>query len=210
MKERPIIFSSDMVRAILDGRKTMTRRVVKPQPVFDSLSYSIVGPEKSKWAALVGVYLPNTNDFIHRALLNCPYGRPGDRLWCKETWAIDKKYDRFKPSKLPAREKGEIIRYEMWYAADGEAKSLSFGRTRPSIFMPRWTSRITLEITAVRVERVQDIGDEDAESEGLHWCNAASPRDKFQCLWDSLNAKRGYGWVANPFVWVIEFRRLTP
>jgi len=179
MKERPILFSAPMVRAILDGRKTMTRRVVKPNPV------SI--PEAE---------VAHANWVIQNRV--CPFGQPGDRLWVRETWLS------YRHLHKNGRDEALLI-----YRADGEdlPKQARGTKWRPSIFMPRWASRITLEITAVRVERVQDIGDEDAEAEGLSWCNAASPRDKFQCLWNSLNLKRGYGWDANPWVWVISFKR---
>jgi len=186
VKEHPILFSGPMVRAILDGRKTMTRRVCKYQP---SVSVRKAG---SMWGIKGGDALWH---FGHK-IVSCPYGQPGDRLWVRETW-------------MPFTEQGCPVGATIYRATDHpEPDGDSPLRWNPPIFMPKSASRITLEITAVRVERVQDIGDEDAEAEGLSWCNAASPRDKFQCLWNSLNAKRGYGWDANPRVWVVTFKRL--
>lgn len=185
MKERPILFSGPMVRAILDGRKTMTRRVIKNAPELlnrPEIMPSLIEAYKAAWVK------------------TCPYGQPGDRLWVRETWAAQHEFDGHSPRfvKVGAR---------FHYRASEQGPSGLLWR--PSIHMPRWASRLTLEITAVRVERVQDIGDEDAEREGLQWCNAASPRDKFQCLWDSLNAKRGYGWATNPRVRVISFKKVS-
>ena len=194
MKERPILFSAEMIKAILDGRKTMTRRVIKDNCPFVTGAY--FDEETERWYWTTGAErerLPTD-----RCLGKCPYGQPGDRLWVRETWLS------YRHLHKNGRDEALLI-----YRADGEdlPKQARGTKWRPSIFMPRWASRITLEITAVRVERVQDIGDEDAEAEGLSWCNAASPRDKFQCLWNSLNLKRGYGWDANPWVWVISFKR---
>ena len=189
MKERPILFSAEMVKAILDGRKTMTRRVCKYQP---SMSVRKAG---SMWGIKGGDALWH---FGHK-IVSCPYGQPGDRLWVRETFGVCTfcgKVGAYRAT--PTGECGDAC----W------ACNRTIEKWKPPIFMPRWASRIALEITAVRVERVQDIGDEDAEAEGLSWCNAASPRDKFQCLWNSLNAKRGYGWDANPWVWVLSFKRV--
>ena len=183
MKERPILFSGPMVQAILGGRKTMTRRVIK-FPYIEIRDDGILASEYHE----PGTERPS--GLCHK--VTCPYGPPGDRLWVRETY-----FNGVGPGMEPG----------FYYQADHVGQYLSCP-WKSSFFMPRHRSRITLEITAVRVERVQDIGDEDAEAEGLSWCNAASPRDKFQCLWNSLNAKRGYGWEANPWVWVIAFKRV--
>ena len=208
MKEHPILFSGEMVRAILDGRKTMTRRVIKPQPV------SI--PEAK---------VAHANWIMQNR--TCPYGQPGDRLWVRETW---------KPTRASCAiatgidGPGTYVRYRADDSRRTVAHSMKCrGADRepwhPSIFMPRWASRITLEITEVRVERVQDITAADAEAEGFL---SVSYRDapkgsigfpaqvavariaigQFAKYWDSLNAKRGYGWAANPWVWVISFKRV--
>lgn len=197
MRERPILFSGPMVRAILDGKKTMTRRVIKPQPEMEldgeilpdgtgGYGWEPVLPPWSKW----------------------PY-QVGDRLWVRETWQIIDGCDG--PEDNPV------------YRADGE---LSYTddepfRWRPSIFMPRWASRIALEITAVRVERLQEITEEDARAEGIidggclncgeHepcGCNNPQPdaRDSFVWLWDSINGKT-CPWSSNPWVWVISFKK---
>lgn len=215
MKERPILFSGEMVRAILDGRKTQTRRVIKPQPIFikdlDGLGIGeFLGWHKSKVEFI---------DSIHGSLeRHCPYGQPGDRIWVRETFAARFEYDQCKPTEIHPTQ-------NIFYLADGktdiekrypEIEHSSRGKWRPSIFMPHWASRITLEIVNVRVERVQDISDEDAISEGVTLemrgrglsRKPRGPRMAYARLWDSINAKRGYGWDTNPFVWCIEFNRV--
>jgi hypothetical protein len=197
VREHGILFQDDMVRAILDGRKTMTRRVVKPQPywndIFKCWSWY---PNKQTWLK-IGAEQVN---------LYCPYGQAGDRLWVRET---------FTPHLCCGMDSEEIH-----YRADGESCPVD-GRTikrwYPSIHMPRWASRITLEVIGVKVERVQDISEEDAKAEGI-CCSDCVPgvpapdycgcRSLFANLWDSINAKRGYGWAVNPWVWSISFRRV--
>ena len=190
MKERPIIFSTDMVKAILEGRKTQTRRVIKPQPdrVINGVPFEYLGHKY--------------HDASDRAI-RCPYGQVGDRLWVRETWATQKSIDRFSPSYI-----GNAATVPLWYKADAvNGRSfIGLGKWRPSIFMPRWASRITLEITEVRVERLQEITFEDFKKEGIEM--DGSWDGSFARLWDSLNAKRGYSWESNPWVWVISFRRL--
>ncbi len=186
MRERPILFSGPMVKAILEGRKTMTRRVIKPQSNvsdYRPIGVSEVGVKKA-----------------------CPYGEPGDRLRVNETWATEKGYDKTSPSKLP-----KVNRPRIHYLADGPKPSWA-GRTRSPRFMVKWASRITLEITGVRVERAQDITEADARAEGFKDVFDGKTffpvGHFFKTTWDSLNAKRGYGWDANPWVWVIEFKRV--
>jgi hypothetical protein len=194
MKERPILFSGEMVRAILDDRKTMTRRVVKPQPEQDTDCPYHIGTG------------------IERKARICPYGKPGDRLWVRETFC-----DR--------NNNGEQIK--PLYRSDGQEYQDGDGRLfepkwKPSIFMPRMYSRITLEITNVRVERLQKINNADALAEGTPgaWVENSEylggyeeNENKahvffFRQLWDSINAKRGYSWESNPWVWVVEFERI--
>lgn len=196
MKERPILFSAPMIRAILDGRKTQTRRVVKPQP------------------SRIGALGPIANERTVR----CPFGQLGDRLWVREAWALTKAYDR-----LPVSEKSpggwkNVVRRRADEVHEGAL--LDWGRWRPSMHMPRWASRITLEITGVRVERLQDIASADARKEGIEchekdgteWFHAAG-RDyhiaklAFFGLWDSINGNRA-PWASNPWVWVIKFKRV--
>ncbi|HEK0073075.1 TPA: hypothetical protein SMO17_005166 [Pseudomonas aeruginosa] len=211
MKERPILFTGPMVRAILEGRKTVTRRVVTPQPDFLG---SMVDPNTPFETLDAGLH----------ARITCPYGEPGDRLWVREAWAADAQVDAIAPSDLS---QGEPI----WYPADLSVRQtgcsmISKGRVRPSIHMPRWACRILLEITAVRVERLQDISEEQAEAEGTQGCvpYCQSPYDSdgapacdcmsltckesFQALWSSINGAAS--WDANPWVWVVEFKRVTP
>lgn len=203
MKERPIIFNAEMVRAVLDGRKTQTRRVIKPQPELTSNS-------GFKWKGyLYGrgfSYQETCWNFLHK----CPYGQPGDRLWVREShMSIDN------------RDGGRIITYKaggqdfVFRAGAGDDDWRGNSKWTPSIHMRREHSRILIEVLNVRVERIQDISEDNAKAEG------ASPsivgdaldclkyRAGFQTLWDSINANRGYSWEADPWVWVIEFRRIV-
>lgn len=197
MKERPILFSGAMVRAILDGRKTMTRRVVKPCPIF------------------MDTGIPPLFDGVDFAddvrVHHCPYGQAGDRLWVREKW-WNSRGDDSMPTYYAADQ-------FQWNANDWQCHD---GPWRPSIHMPRWASRIVLEVVSVRVERLRDISEDDAVLEGIeptliyeavHPCGAPAELysnrvDEFNLLWDSINAKRGFGWLENPWVWVIEFRRV--
>ncbi|MFG8814706.1 hypothetical protein ACEPW0_03340 [Pseudomonas aeruginosa] len=206
-RERPILFNEQMVRAILEGRKTVTRRVMKPQPDFLG---SMVDPNTPFKTLDAGLH----------ARITCPHGQPGDRLWVREAWAADAQVDAIAPRDLS---QGEPI----WYPADFSVRQtgcsmISKGRGRPSIHMPRWASRILLEITAVRVERLQDISEEQALAEGVHGepcdharqacsdigCWGDTAKGAFGFLWEQLNGAGA--WQANPWVWVVEFKRVTP
>jgi hypothetical protein len=221
MKERPILFSGEMVRAILEGRKTQTRRVVKD---LDLIQYTTDG-------------VPGFEDEAgdHRQTVEaCPYGKPGDRLWVRETCGLNARYSteyggwpyeddedgtvpKVKPVHLLSRSNptGNYV----VYAADGNDRVSGW---TPSIHMPRWASRITLGVTGIRVERLQEISEQDAIAEGLlAWqSNAlepvyygvsladvweADPRLTYKRLWSSIYTKRGHSWDSNPWVWVIEF-----
>ena len=208
MKERPILCSGHEVRAILDGRKTQTRRIVKPQPSehVTGGTYNWNGP------------LPFMNMPIDCILDACPYGQPGDRLWVKESGWIAKSKTAFIHTVG-----NENI------AAPTSPGGTPYRRC-PAVHMPRWVSRITLEITAIRVERLQDITEEDAIAEGIERqaggfvdytvksrsYNQPTAKASYSTLWDSTNAKstaaaiRGdaHPWESNPWVWVIEFKRL--
>ncbi|CUY57733.1 hypothetical protein LL394_001059 [Serratia marcescens] len=193
MKERPVIFNGEMVRAILDGRKTQTRRIAKAD---------------------------NSNH-----LLGCPFGQVGDRLWVRETFAVLGNEDG-----CPIDWNGNLIKgdekqaariykascwqepgnYGLWSIPDRETQYE--GTWRPSIHMPRWASRIMLEITAVRVERLNDISEEDAKAEGVkagvcpgheHMMHQVA----FSELWQSIYGEES--WRANPWVWVIEFKQVS-
>jgi len=192
MKERPIIMSADSVRAILDGRKTQTRRVVK-FPVWvsedDKLKLFIQKPP-------TGLALYENGRPVKR--MTCPYGQVGDRLWVRETFThAGRDYEYF----ADATEKDQLPG-GWWYKRP----------KTPSIFMPRWASRITLEITGIRVERLQDINTEDIYNEGIIKSipdtleGATLARFGAISLWDKLNLKRGFGWDSNPWVWVISFK----
>lgn len=192
MSEKPILFTADMVKAILDGRKTQTRRVIKPQPpeqmepkdIHVSM-YSPVRIDKNgieePGDPIFGVY-----DDYGEWGVKCPYGIPGHRLWVRETFAID---------------------HVVVYKADDPIVQPK--RWKPSIFMPRWASRINLLVKDIRVEQVQEISNEEALAEG---CGSSmslpykrEPRWIFMDLWNSINKKRGHGWKKNPWVWVVEF-----
>jgi len=210
MKERPILFSSEMVRAILDGRKTQTRRVIKPQPEIQEY----MNKPSLHWSQCGGRSLTEIASY-------CPYGQPGDRLWVRETWR--KTFDVDDKDVMEYRAGGtRLIVGESIQHGEHRITSV-LPKWKPSIFMPRWASRIMLEIVNIRVERVQDISEEDAIAEGCnpydHIKKEIVSRDNeiifsnayqasYQLLWDSINAKRGYGWDVNPWVWVVEFKVL--
>lgn len=198
LTEKPILFSGEMVRAILDGRKTQTRRVMRDVPFdadgpFEAGMAPGSGPFMNQWA------MQFSNGAMKRQ--RCPYGRVGYRLWVRETW-----YDNISSS----REDEDRSHEHLYYRADGEFHDFfedfsdDGAKWRPSIHMPRWVSRLALEITDVRVQRLQDISPGDAEAEGLENCT------DFPGLWDSINAKRGYGWDTNPWVWCVSFKSLPP
>ena len=192
MKERPIIMTGESVRAILDRRKTQTRRVIKFTYPTDWIG-SVNPDGKDGWIAWGPTQVPD--DYSRKMYPNgggfkCPYGVPGDRLWVREKFKIGQ---------------GRSIVY--FDTPSRWAEGMSWKR---SIFMPRWASRITLEVVSVRVERLQEISHEDALSEGLicYHENYQCALEEYPHLWDILNAKRGYPWSSNPWVWVVEFRKV--
>ena len=197
-RERPILFSGEMVRAILTGRKTQTRRVVKQQPEVGRSGCWF--PERNSVRAL---HYAN-EDHLRRGLpLDfSPYGVPGDRLWVRETWAHD-------GSQAPP-----LYRADWLCQRDFPGVRCEHGPARwsPSIFMPRWASRITLEVTGVRVERLQRISEEDAQAEGVSADDIGrvglpcySARQNFERIWERINGAES--WKSNPWVWVINFRK---
>lgn len=244
MTERGMIFNAEMVRAILDGRKTQTRRVMKVQPesnqlglllITDSTKRSDIG--KYHWAESNA-----TGNHVRSKLFSCPFGAVGDRIWVRETWAILGNEDgccidwEEKLCKADERSAARIYRasceqrpgnYGLWSIPDDadwkpHTKDYQYeGAWRPSIHMPRWASRILLEITNVRVERLNAISEEDARAEGIidggclncgepEPCGCANPEpdatDAFAYLWQSIYGQDN--WNANPWVWVIEFERV--
>lgn len=207
MNERPILFSGPMVRAILSGSKTQTRRVVKPQPApKDTWDWAWPIPGKN---VTPGTHAYWRDDYRPNLSRYCPF-QEGMRLWVRETFCNSP----------------DGVIYRATEHEHGITPCDDYDIWKPSIFMPRWASRITLEITAVRVERVQDISEADARAEGIHefdlgvngkvyGTNPCAGRDVsgtavegYAILWDSINAKRGYPWNSNPWVWVLEFQRV--
>lgn len=219
MKERGMIFNGEMVRAILDGRKTQTRRIMAPQPADDIERCIFPNPEAIGWkSSLRHKHGSTTAHFCH-------YGKPGDCIWVRETFQgplFDYDLmDSYCKDPTPF-EKPEFCVYKAdgvpapeFYDADDELHCC----WRPSIHMPRWASRILLEITNVRVERLNAISEEDAQAEGMEltgWRPTYSdpdsggevltPYDNFAQLWESIYGEES--WKANPWVWVIEFKRV--
>ena len=193
MKERPILFSGPMVRAILEGRKTQTRRVLVPQPV-DPKIIRVAGDK---------IVFMGRDEGFYSNYWPTMVGVPGDRLWVRETFATG----------IPGCPGGITYRADhLDPRGDGPANPI---RWTPSIFMPRGASRITLEVVEVRVQQLRDITDDDARAEGAEpeWRQATHPaktyRGGFASLWDSINAARGYGWDKNPWVRAITFRDIT-
>jgi len=218
MTEKPILFNTEMVKAILDGRKTQTRRVIKPQPINEKphLEWGWAW-RKSKKTWFSGVTL---KQLVSKPglLYHSPYGKPGDELWVRETWRpsqINGKVWYKAGEWLPYIKKYKTV-HESYKGIDGTSK------WRPSIHMPRRASRIQLTVKDVRVERVTDITEDDAKAEGMKFdLQDASIKyselyngnytlvHKFYSLWNSINGSRGYGVETNPWVWVIEFELLT-
>lgn len=200
MTSKPILFSGPMVRAILDGRKSQTRRVLKPQPV-DPWYWpgDEVDPESGWFDRLEQGREPCGAPTLEETPpIKLPYAS-GDLIYVREAFSYDR-LDVDRNGFLPC-----------WFWADGNPDDGDWTRPKPSIHMPRWASRLTLEVTDVRIERVQDISQADAVDEGV--CQALpmtvlaeDPRQAFRDLWDSLNAKRGYGWDANPWVCAVTFK----
>lgn len=207
VKERPILFSGPMVKAILSGVKMQTRRPVKPQPPERWVCHELTD-SGARWA----YQIPSFDWHV----VKCPYGIPGDRLWCRETFWRDKRDpngiavyaaedSRFYKTRMGRRIQlcddgmsNEYLRNHKWW------------EQRPSIFMPRWASRILLEVCSVRVERLADISEEDAIAEGVNDANPGPepPHWRFKERWEAIYGKDA--WTLNPFVWCMGFRRLEP
>lgn len=200
MKERPMLFNGDMVRAILAGRKTQTRRPVKIDMAnaFD--------PPRGKEDVSSGYPLFEDGEGTwHKAVDCCPFGQVGDRIWVRETWRID---GVGRTVALAFGETNPELFENLSFFADCEFDpGLKPGPWIPSIHMPRWASRINLEITNIRVERVQDISEDDAMAEGSPWEDCwVSYVQSFESIWDACYSARGLGWDDNPWVWVIDFK----
>ena len=180
MRERPILFSAPMVRAILAGAKTQTRRIMKPQPT--RVDGGVPFGDGPKWARAA----PGS------AVISCPHGKRGDRLWVREAHYIIGEHR------------------EVFFRATQDSNNsptLSWpGPWRPSIHMPRWAGRITLEVTGVRAERLQSISAADGWAEGICYSPDVDPVHEFRELWERINGPGS--WDANPWIWVVSFRRL--
>jgi len=223
-KEHPIVFSTPLIPGLLDGSKTQTRRTRGLEEINKS-------PD-DWWEPKAdgrGWWLFESKRSHPQVFLNCPYGQAGDRLWVREAWASIKLHDG-----TPPRDVKPI--HGIWYKQKEDTrlgpKELNpwpdgnIGKWRSPLFLPRWASRILLEITGVRVERLQEIAEADIDAEGIsvpfeNWMAPFSPdvprssqahykrkRERFQKLWDSLNAKK-YPWSMNPWVGVLGFRRVA-
>jgi hypothetical protein len=200
-KESPILFSAPMVRAILEGRKTVTRRVVKPQ--YESKEFTARTATAPRHIRHSHDWWLPTGTQPYTALPHCPYGQRGDRLWVREAWA------RVKVAQAPDQE---------WVVyRESDNRTDYGGPWKPSIHMFRQDSRILLEITDVRVERLQDISRSDIRAEGLECppefaSDDVSPnyRDWYPAAWRELWESTGGNWDANPWVWVVEFKQVTP
>ncbi len=215
-----------MILALLDGRKTQTRRIVKPQPSdwITEWGYTCFTPDES-----ISGRGSHPKHGPSEQFARLKYGMPGDRLWVKETWSVDSSLDGVAPHALDPK---VGIQYLADAATRGTRESFERGKTRVSIHMTRWASRITLEITDVRVERLQSISEDNARAEGLkgnlvkygvpdrdgwpggcdlgwEWADwNVDPRKAYKRLWNQINGPEG--WDANPFVWCLSFRRVTP
>jgi hypothetical protein len=239
MKESPILFSGEMVKAILEGRKTQTRRVIDPQPSNDL-----------KWAGWVMSVASNKDKNLGAACwtdefplstkehyAKCRYGKSGDRLWVRETYVLEYCDLELGEPEIPTDRPHfhhpggtnefdeEYYEFPHYRATDPTPELMYEDRDeptckwRPSIFMPRWASRILLDVVNVRVERLQAITREDCMAEGVRPSVDGNARDwrldedgahrTYRQLWDQLNKARGFGWDMNPWVWVIEFKRMV-
>lgn len=226
MKERPILFNADMVNAILDSRKTQTRRIINPQPEFKE------GTGFHWKSAMYGIgsnYAETVRNFTN---FSCPIGRVGDRLWVRETWSTVNLYGEIALAYKADSEVTRVVENESFQDEDGlinyddpRLEKYSFavwaddlldgedGSWKPSIHMPRWASRILLEITDVRVERLNDISKEDAKAEGFDYSThpsaikmgyAIGAKTNFRHAWQKIYGAES--WDKNPWVWVVEFR----
>lgn len=242
--ERPILFSAPMVRAILDGRKTVTRRLVKPQPTWGSHGEN---GDSSLFCASWKGRLLGVDGAREWFMTQCPYGQPGDHLGVREPWRVPASLDDLSGKQIaekcldagyrkpwcPTQYEADGARTSQreWHEFGSKLGESTPGRYRHARFMPRWASRLTLEVTGVRVERLQEISEADCFAEGLQcmeqrdedgrrtgrlcalneWLGTDpsawdEPRNAFRDLWSSLNGTSS--WDANPWLWVVSFRRI--
>jgi hypothetical protein len=196
-KARPISFSGSMVRALLDGTKTQTRRVMKLQPKNDPIKHHPIAPYQTPYGNWNWV-LSSTGHGVGGDPFPCPYGNIGNFLWVKECWQAWADFDDVPPSKIPSDS-------DILYTVD-RPNTLWDSRKRNLRFMPRWASRMTLEIMDVRVERLQEISLYDAQCEGIDVgpLSSSGARNEYGALWTSLKGQDS--WNENPWVWVIDFK----
>lgn len=225
MKERPILFSGPMVRAILEGRKTQTRRVVKWAGNLNGKPYLNI---RNRTKAVAPAFLSDLQNIPEIRDIVCPFGMPGDRLWVRESFYIDH-CDYSEGGRLGSERPDGVTDDQIYYPADAAqdrphwccqtipeccCHEVGRPRVRSGRFMPRWASRITLEITNIRVERLQDISEDDAKAEGIELITGEpmyadepvqrySAKAQFRGLWDKINGKK-HPWAENPWVWVVE------
>jgi hypothetical protein len=225
MKEKPILFSTPMVKAILEGRKTQTRRVINPQPDDDGVNgVTVEGFQTALYNA--EEYWINTEEGESKQVK--PKYEKGDILWVRETFQmypasviLNGKAGNSPYKKIP---KEKPVGYYIEYRATSD--KVFCGKWRSSLFMPKYAARLFLKVTSVRLERLQDISEKDAKAEGVYPCfwfqpfgkpegesitfdhNQPTHKAAFFNLWDILNAKCGYSWESNPWVWVYEFMRI--
>lgn len=221
--ERPVIFNSEMIKAILDGRKTQTRRIINPQPLKyfpEGVANQDMPPHHLWWSFIY----PSKHGSDTHCYIKCPYGKVGDTLWVREDYWICSGFYRNRKPLLQGRyaideEKfGCLITENEWKLWSNRKYPY---RKTSGRFMYKSIARIFLEVTNIRVERVQDIDHdwEDCLKEGVMGkneaccdCNGLHIKVlwRFRELWDSINAKRGYGWDKNPWIWVVEFKKQLP
>lgn len=233
IKERPILMHARSINGILEGRKTQTRRIMKPQPWLNTVNQWL-WDHKGRWQHAFHPGIAG-NDATTRLRSYCPYGQPGDRLWVREAWHTGRRLDEFNATEIAAKavDAGYSPGAPLWYSdgaivpfGDADEDDFGFkGRYRHGRFMPRWASRLTLEIANIRVERVQEISANDCLAEGIdyskHRCGcdfcATAPQIcpasssslimEFASLWDDTNGKGA--WERNDWVWAIDFRSLV-
>lgn len=227
MKERPILFSAPMVRALLAGTKTQTRRAFSPR--MEKLMRAAAAMGEVSHFLDEGSMQPNDLDYVRSF---CPYGQPGDRLWVREAFRFPGSLDHLSPSVCgdkaldagyrtpwaPTQFEADGSRTGEWRGFDTPPEKSKPGKLRPGIHMPRWASRITLQLAGVRVERLQDISQADAQAEGAppghpsidqisrEFGYPDFPRSWYAQLWEEINGPGS--WAQNPWVWVVEFKRV--
>lgn len=225
MKDTPLLMKGPLVCATQEDRKTQTRRLNG----LNIINFDAGRPSAHMWkykgVADAPLHLFEFADGINGEVVKCPYGKQGDRLWLRETWKAEKDIYKGRPCISVYFKASPDIGKVVLFEEDILPSLSSINKWKSSIHMFRWASRINLEITAIRVERVQEISEKDAEAEGIEVSEPAGGHAPalwyfggrgfsrgyyaFHALWDSINAKRGYPWKDNPWVWVVEFKRVT-